>query len=711
MDQTKSKSKVSDEIIEIAKKRFQIAQESESENRRLALEDLEFRAGKQWPDDVIAERQQDGRPCLVINRIPQHVRQITNDQRQNRPSIKVSPVDDKADVETAKIFQGLARHIEYSSNADTAYDTAFHDAVIKGLGYFRIVTDYCSPTSFEQELKFERIKNSFSVYIDPMFKEPDGSDMNWAFISKDYDKDDYMDEHGGSDLAKMDDWSSIGDKSQGWASENTCRVVEYFYKDWTDGNLYQLSDGQSVLEDQLENALMMAAQHGQQLSVTDKRKTKIPQIKWLKINGIEILEETIWPGQWIPIVPVMGDELDVNGKRVLEGIVRHAKDSQRMYNFWASNETETIALAPKAPFIAAEGQIPREYEAQWKNANRKNAAFLVYKPISLSGQVLGAPQRNVYEPAVQAITNARMMAAEDIKSTTGIYDASLGNRSNETSGVAIRNRSNQAQTSNFHFIDNLTRSIRHGGRILIDVIPKIYDTARAARILGDSGDQEIVFLNQIFEKDGKPVLYDLSKGKYDLTVETGPSFATKRQEALASMVDLTKAYPQIAQFAGDLMVKNMDWPGSQEIADRLKKMLPPQLIDDPNKQQEIPPQAKAQIDQMGSLIDDLTKHLNEKTEIIKGKQIEIESKERIEFAKLENALVLEQIKQQGAAANHLFKTELEDINTRLNLLRIHDPMDTESNESDEIHQNQMSQPQPQMPTDGPQSSGQPMEGM
>jgi hypothetical protein len=378
-----------------------------------------------------------------------------------------------------------------------------------------------------------------------------------------------------------------------------------------------------------------------------------------------------------------------------------------------SSETEAIALAPRAPYLVAEGQIPDNYKEQWANANRRNYPYLTYKPTTINGQAIGAPQRNTFEPAVQAITNARMQAADDMKATTGIYDSALGAQSREVSGVAIRGRQAQSQTSNFHFVDNLHASLRHAGRIVISLIPKIYDRARAARIIGDDDQQEIVFLNQVFQKDGETKFFDLNAGKYDVAVEAGPSFATKRQEALASMIDLTKSYPQVAQVAGDLMVKNMDWPGASEIAERLKKMLPPQLADDKN-QKQIPPEAQAQIQQMSQMLDQLTEQLTEKTKMIETKSIEIESKERIEFAKMEVDLQKEAMKVAPQEAYMQLQNQINMIAQRLQLLDFDQPINQNLNHE----MQEMSGPQgAAMPADyeqlnqsftgEPQPSGQP----
>ncbi len=689
----KSKSE-NEEILRIARERFKLAEEAEADIRRVALEDLEFRAGRQWPEAVRNDRDREDRPCLTINRIPQFIRQITNDQRQNRPAIKVSPVDDHADPETARILQGIIRHIEYNSNSDVALDTAFEGAVTKGFGYFRIVTDYVDPMSFEQEILIKRIRNSFSVYLDPNSKEPDGSDANWGFIFEDVPKDDFLAENKDSELASMADWGSIGHRIPGWASSTTVRIAEYFYKEFKAVTLVQLNTGETIDESELPEVLPLGVE------IKNRRKSQKPVINWCKMNGIEILEETEWLGRWIPIIPVYGDEIDINGERTLEGVIRHAKDSQRMYNYWASSETETIALAPKAPFIIAEGQVAG-YEKIWKTANSRSHAYLPYKAVNVAGNMVAPPQRNVYEAPVQAITGARMQASEDLKATTGIYDSALGNRSNENSGIAIQRRNIQSQTSNFHFIDNLTRSIRHTGRILVDLIPKVYDSGRAARILGDDGEQEIIRINEVFTYKGEDKIFDLGKGKYDVAVDTGPSFATKRQEAAASMLDLSKAAPQLMQSAGDLLVKNMDWPGATEIAERLKKTLPPGLADENKDKPPLPPEVQAQMQQMNQMIEKLTEHLNAANDTLKTKSMELESKERIEFAKLEVQLQVEQMKLGAPQAMEAVLQELAHIHTRLELVGINKPIESEINEAGpEQAAPYQEHPQQQQPTGG-----------
>lgn len=662
------KSDASEEILDTGKARFAQCIEAESlpHARPLALEDQKFLAGEQWPEDVKQARTIDKRPCLVVNRMPQFVRQVTNDQRQNRPSIKVSPVDDKADVDTAKVLQGHIRHIEYQSNADVAYDTAFEGAVGPGFGFFRIISEYCDPYTFDQELRIKAIPNQFSVHLDPASVEPDGSDANFAFIESDLSKEEYKALWPDSEMASHESWETIGNDQPGWATGSRCRVVEYFFKDMEQVALVQMSNGWVGPKDQLPGVLPEG------ITILQERVARIPVVKWVKMNAVEILEETVIPIPWIPVIPVYGDRRFIDGEVICEGIIRHAKDSQRMLNYFISCETEAIALAPRAPFIVAEGQIEEQYANEWASSSSRNIAYLTYQNIP------GAPppSRNFGEPNVQAITQARIQAGDDIKSTTGIYDASLGARSNEQSGIAIQRRNMQAQTSNFHFVDNLSRSIRHAGRILVAWIPKVYDTERTIRVLGEDGQEEIVKINAVFQEHGEAKKYDLGAGKYDVTVSTGPSFQTKRQEAQAMLMEFMKVIPQHAPMIADLVADNSDWNGKDALKERLRKLLPPGLAED-KEQKPIPPEVQAQMQQMAQMNEQLTQALDQKTQQIEQKTLELESKERIEMQKLQVQLEIERAKLDAKDSLRMFDAELAQIENRMNLLRQNVPIEME----------------------------------
>lgn len=644
--------------VELGIKLWKRASDAESDTRQKGLEADKFRAGEQWPENVRASRATDSRPCLTFNRMGQFTRQVTNDMRMNRPSLRIDPVGD-ADVDTAKIFEGLVRHIQVASNADVAYDCAGESAVGKGWGYFRIVTDYVDENSFDQEIKVKRIKNAFTVYYDPDCQEPDYSDAKYCFIVSDIEKDVFKKDYPKA-LAGSTEFESTGDTPPTWQTDDYVRVAEWFQVEEKDAKLYLLSNGQTFMAKNDEEA-MLAAQ-GSGLQIANKRDTKIREVVWRKITWCDVLETNVWPGKYIPVIPVLGNDMDVDGKRILTGMVYDAMDAQRMYNYWSTCETELIALAPKSPWIAAEGQI-EGYESIWQNSNTLNYSVLPYKPTALNGQPVPPPQRIQSEPPINAMIQAIAQADNNMKATTGIYDASLGSRSNETSGKAILARQKEGDVSNFHYIDNLSRAIRFLGVQLLDLIPKIYDAPRVVRIIGEDEVAKTVKINQPSgEKDANGVdkIYDLTTGKYDVVVNVGPSFSTKRQESADAMVELTRADPSLMQKAGDLIVKQMDFPMAQELAERLKKTLPPELQEDVSGD-DVPAPIKAKLAQYDQMISQLTEALNAAQDQINQKQLELTSKERMNSQNNETKLVIETLKQETAASHALLMAELQRI--------------------------------------------------
>lgn len=650
-----------EKFVEKAKKRFKEASEAETDLRRDALQDFKFRSGDQWDQGDVNRRQSQGRPCLTINQMPQFTREVTNEQRQNRTAIKVNPVDDGADVDTAEVIEGLMRHIEYISGAEAAYDTAYQHAVTGGFGYWFVTTEYVDEMSFDLEIKIKRERNPFAIYIDPFAVEADRSDMRWAFRVERWSKEKFEEEYPDSKLSGQSaQWDSIGGGSDGWIDKDSCQVVSYWYKETEEKVICQLSDGSVILKETLEDAFPgVKVEEGAsinlpdfgEIQITNMRKTQIDVVRWAKINGVEVLEETEWPGKYIPVVPVLGDEMIIDGKLSLEGVIRYAKDPQRQYNYMASATAEAIGLAPKAPFVAAEGQI-EGYEEIYRRANIDSFAVLPYKPVSLGGSLLPAPQRQSFEPAIQATTAAMLQAAQDMRATTGIDKEALGQASNAQSGVAIRARAQQSQGSNYHYADNLTRAIRYTGMIILDLVPKVYDAARVVRIIGEDGTHKVVNIGPKTMEAVKNI-YDLSVGRYDITVSTGPSFQTRRQEAVSGLTGLAQSWPKVMDVAGDFVVKSMDVPYSQEIGDRIARTIPPQVKGD-DSMEDLPPevqqkmqQQQAQLQQAEQAIGTLQQDLKQQLSV---KKMELDSKERIEAGKQrieEEKLDIERAKVQS----------------------------------------------------------------
>ena len=594
-----AKDKSDASILAAARSRLDLAIAATSESREDENDDLKFYAGSpdncwQWPADVLATRGAvqgqtiNARPTLTINKLPQHVRQVTNDQRQNRPGAKVIPVDSNADVEIAEIFNGMIRHIEYISDADVAYDTACENQVAYGEGYIRLLTEYCDDNTFDQDIKIGRIRNSFSVYMDPTMQDPTGADAKWCFVTEDLTRDEY--ERMYPDSAPITTLQSlgVGDQSiSNWLNEDTVRIADYYYIDYDRATL-NLYPGNATAFAGTPEDKQLKAFYGKPIK---SRESDRPKVRYCKINGYEILEQREWVGKWIPVIRIIGNEFEVDGRLYVSGLVRNAKDAQRMYNYWVSQEAEMLALAPKAPFIGYGGQF-EGYEDKWKTANTQNWPYLEVNPDVTDGQgaVLPLPQRAQPPMASSGLLQAKAGAAEDIKSTTGQYNASLGMGSNERSGKAILARQREGDVGTYHYGDNLARGVRHIARQLVDIIPKIYDTQRIARIIGEDGETKMVKINpdqpqpvnKIVNEQGIVIekIYNPGVGKYDVVATTGPGYATKRQEALEAMAQLLQGNPQLWQVAGDLFVKNMDWPGAQEMSKRFAKTIDPKLMSD-----------------------------------------------------------------------------------------------------------------------------------
>jgi hypothetical protein len=615
------------DILTVARSRLDQAVSALAESREDEIDDLRFYAGSpdnqwQWPADVLATRGAvqgqtiNARPTLTINKLPQHVHQVTNDMRQNRPGAKVIPVDDNADVEVADVLNGMIRHIEYISDADVAYDTACENQVAYGEGYIRILTEYCDPNTFDQDIKIGRVRNSFSVYMDPLIQDPTGADAKWCFITEDVTKAEY--ERMYPDAAPISTLQSlgVGDQSiSNWLNEDTVRIADYYYIDYEKATLH-LYPGNVTAFAGTKDDKDLKAIYGEPKRTREVQK---PMVKYCKINGYEILEKADWAGQWIPVVRIVGNEFEVDGRLYVSGLVRNAKDAQRMYNYWVSQEAEMLALAPKAPFIGYGGQF-EGYEDKWKTANTNNWPYLEVNPDVTDGQgaVLPLPQRAQPPMASSGLLQAKSGAAEDIKSTTGQYNASLGMGSNERSGKAILARQKEGDVGTYHYGDNLARGVRHIARQLIDLVPKIYDTQRIARIIGEDGETKMVKINpeqqqpvnKIVDERGVVIekIYNPGLGKYDVVATTGPGYATKRQEALEAMAQLLQGNPHLWQVAGDLFVKNMDWPGAQEMSQRFKKTIDPKILASDDKSPELQA-AEQQIQAMGAEMENMHKML------------------------------------------------------------------------------------------------------
>jgi hypothetical protein len=595
------------DLLDTIRKRFNLASEASSQNRQEMVNDVQFaRLGDQWTESAKNMRSMKGaeRPMLVVNRLLQFRDRVVNEIRQNTPSIRIRPVASGADQETAEVLMGIVRHIQDNSNASIAYDTAVEWQVDAGLGYIRVRNDWASDDSFDQEIFIDRMVDPLKVYYDPHSKQPDGSDAEWCIVAEEIRKDDFKRMYPDVEETQWA-YSADGDNA-GWFSRDAIRIAEYYWIEREQQEIYS-PDGRS-------------------------RIAEIKRCMWVKCTGDTVLERSELPTKYIPIVPVLGYEVWLNGRRHLSGLVRNAKDSQRLYNYYNSANAEHIALSPKAPFVGVAGQF--ENDPNWGTANITTHAYLEYDPISIAGTPAPPPQRSQPPQASSAITNAIEQAGMDIMQSMGIYQPSLGDQSNETSGRALMLRQKQSETGNFHFQDNLSRSIRHVGRIVLDMIPKVYDQQRVVRILGEDGapktaqlDPSIPQASMYTDRRDVDSIYNPTVGTYDVVCDSGPSYSTRRDEAANMMLALTQANPSLFNMIGDLMLKNMDWPGAEEISKRLQAMLPPNL-QPTNDGTKIDPE-KMQMEQAMHTMASQMEHMSQEIQALRDERmLKIQAEER-----------------------------------------------------------------------------------
>jgi hypothetical protein len=601
-------------IIATALERFKRCEEAESENRDRSRVDLEFSLGAQWDEAVRRARETDpngARPCLTVDKLDQYVRQVVNDARQNKPAIKPRAKDAGADVETAEVLAGIVRHIEDQSSADIAYDTAVEMAARAGFGFIRVITDYESDDGFTQDILIREVANPFSCYVDPDATQADGSDARYGFAWEDVPREQFEAQYPDADPCGFE---AGKDGAAGWIREDTVRVCEYFAVEDEPRRVWQGQDGQAS-DVEIEGAV----------SRTVKRR----KVMWRKITAREVLEEREWPSRYIGIVPVYGHRISVEGRRVTRSLVGPAKDAQRMYNYAASAFVERVALTPKAPYVATTNQI-EGHEETWRTANTGNYSVLPYN----ADPSAPPPQRQLAADIPSGWMAVMQSMEHDVQSALGMYNAAVGAPSNEKSGRAILARQKEADVATFHIIDNLSRAIRQVGRIIIDLIPRIYDTARVVRILGEDGSEEFAKIDpeqqearrDIRDAAGQVIerIYNPGVGRYDVTVTVGPGYSTKRQEAAEFLTQVAQSSPAMMQVAGDLMFKALDMPYADELSERMRRMMPPQLQEQAGPQ--VPPEVQQQMQVMQQQLAQCQEQLGAAAAQLGDKHMEYEGK-------------------------------------------------------------------------------------
>lgn len=665
---TAKKLQKDQELIETSLKRFKVTAEAEAASRKQGLEDLKFSIGTgQWDEGIKADREIQGKPCLTVNRIPTFLRQFTGEERQHRPAMIVDPVGSGADEEVAEIFQGILRHVEVASTADVTYDNSYDMMLRIGWSNWRIVTDYVDEESFDQEPRIELIENPFAVYSSPI-RKPDGTDPLWVHVIADLSREEYEEKYPKSQMTAMRFPSEAGNAPPDWVVKDGVRIAEYWWLELEKRVLCLLEDGTTCFQEELGSR-----------AVIDKRDTVTRTVKCVKHNAIEVLEMSEYPGRYIPIIELSGVRLNVNGMIYKSGVVRDARDAQRIYDFMVTREVEQIDLYGKDPLFVAEGSITN-HEEEYRQLNRKNFPYLYYKALNDDGKQLPAPNRASREPPIQAMAAIVQQADYDMKAVIGIYGNGPGEQAQPNeSAFAVLTRAQQTDTGTVNWSDNLNRAITWQGRILVDLCPKLLDRPRIQRIINpdDSTKRAVVFNSQMSEQpDAEQMaqaaalekVYDLGVGKYDVTLSSGPQYRTARQEAFRALGAIITARPEIFPIVGDVWLKYGDFPGAHVLVDRLKKMLPPNLQDqddaDPTAQIA---QKDAALQAMQMQNSQLVAELARASDDIRTKRLDLDSKERIALFNNLTQLTMQQLKGHDAAALAHLQEMLGAITQRLSL--------------------------------------------
>lgn len=664
-----------DDIRLEAIERLKIAEEAESNNRILGIDALNFRNGEQWPRDISKDREVENRPALTINHTNTFCQKLKNTLRQQRPRIKVHPTGGGARVEDANVIGGLIRHIEQNSNASVAYDTGVESAVDIGWGYWRVIGEYINERSFDQELKIVPIRNTFTVYMDPASIMPAGEDQGWCLITQTMSRREYRRKNPGEPLVE---WQADGpgDMSLDWENKEQIRLAEYYRIHEVADTLYLMNDGRTVFKSELPTPESMLASGWS--FATDmngkviQRRSSRKRVEWYRINGRRVIDSRVIPGRFIPVIRCEGNVLDVNGRVHRKGMVQDMMDPAKMFNYWRTAQTERYALAPKAPWVAADGQLDGHNE--WHDANRKSYSVLVYKPtMAPDGMTLIPPPQRQQPAQIEAgMTEAAIGAQQDLMAVAGMPLENPEIQARIVSGNKhLQRRQGMQDLVHFQYYDKQTLAIMWTGIVLLELIPFYYDTTRMQRIIGEDGIPSMVKIN---DKEGgaAAAIYriknNLEVGRYDIVMDTGPGYATKREEGTEAVLGLlgTPLAEPIVKSGADIVVRNMDFAGSDELADRLTITNPDGLekvVEGlPKQAQTIVRSLMQQNQQMQQQMQMMALELKYHGDI---KGADRDAKVKIEAAKIESA----NEKSRRDDATKRFDAEI-DATTRLNVAEI-----------------------------------------
>lgn len=676
--------KYNDEFFENLRNNFKRAEEYYRENREAQELDYEFTAGNQWDPVAKADRLATHRICVEVDYVNPFLKQIINNFLLNMPSIYVRSKNYNTDGNIANFYTSMIKEIEVNSNAEQEYGDVFTHCLKGGEGYLRVLTEYKNVNCFDQEIKIRAIKDPFSVYIDPKYHYD--NTMDYCFIFSNISKKEFELLYPDSEFTNTKFYNDRYDKM--WIDSNNIKICEYFYKETKKEKRYLLSSGEVVSQEQLDNkeqeiknrrknykknSKQMAIEESMEdnqsilddtynIQIVSEKMANINTIKWVKTNGYEVLEETEWMGEYIPIVPIFGEKIYSRGDYFYQGVVRKLIIPQRMINLLESNIIELINDAPISPFIIPKGAIDG-FEEDWAMVSRVKKPYIEYNPIEGGGR----PERFNMPNNVSELQSMKVSHIETMKLLTGIQDSGLGiNSQSEQSALAILTNKKQNEVSNYDFTHSFSIGLKILGRILIDLIPRVYDSKKIVKDYISNKDNKYYTLQEqdtdIMEEESENIIktvdiHNTVVEDFNIEVSIGPYGESQRQQAVKTITALTQTNPELFNIMGDIMLKNMDWAGADEAAERFKKILPPEVAGD----SEIPPQAQNIINQLQEqmsameqqfmaeknnydvLTSNLTAKLNELAMKLGNKEYEIQSKKEIEMEKLKVQILLKEL--------------------------------------------------------------------
>lgn len=537
--------------IDLANTRYTQAKGYWSPYYARCAEELAFVGGEQWRSDLRNQRESDGRPVVQLPRIQNFIRQLLSQNRQSRPRVMVS-ASENSSKENADIGNGIIRKIEAVSNADSAYDYASEYAVKTGIGYLRVFSDYRHWSSFEQDVYIESIYDPSTVYFDPAARGHLFEDADYVFVETIMSREDYATRIGSSTkLSELSKLVGFNKASPFGVDADHLVVLEYIRKEHRKTNVYKyanISTNEVKISDKPIDDFNWV--------LVNQRTTTRCEILHSLFDGLEFHATTVIPGEILPIIPVIGEQQFVNRVRQLKGVIKDSMDVQRIMNYAASVQLETVDLAPKVPWLVEEGAI-EGYENEWRDANSRNYSYLVYK----ARNGVAPPQRMPVDTNIQGITSIKTQADADMQAIFGIFDASLGNATPDNSGVAIQARVNQSSQSTYIYKDNLFKSIRQVGKVIMDIIPAYYN-GRTINIIQADGTDKTVTVN-IPDTD-----------VFEISIKEGPTNESARQTLNADLMNLMQAMPSAAPLLADYIIRNSDIPGTDRLVARLQTLLP-----------------------------------------------------------------------------------------------------------------------------------------